>query len=87
MRYRLAGDCGCKDGGAFDLILANLIPSLIPNLSRKLPAYTNEGGMAIISGFSEHQTDGVSRLFEDNGFTIREHRTRENWSAFLMSRK
>lgn len=72
--------------GAFDLILANLVVSVLLRAGSKIPAHLNPGAKAVISGYGEKQGKEVETFFLDLGLELLERTTHSGWASLLMTR-
>jgi ribosomal protein L11 methyltransferase len=73
--------------GEVDLILANLVPSVLLRTGSEIPAHLNEHGLAIVSGFSANQSKEMEDFFARLGLRSTECLTSKGWGAFVMERK
>ena len=72
--------------GKVDLILANLVPSVLLRTGSGIPAHLNEQGRAIISGFGQNQSEEMEGFFAGLRLTTRERLESKGWRAFVMER-
>ncbi|MCX5879841.1 MAG: 50S ribosomal protein L11 methyltransferase [Deltaproteobacteria bacterium] len=97
MEYRALGNSDMKVSvisqgsweaveGKVDLILANLVPSVLLRTGSGIPAHLNEQGRAIISGFGQNQSEEMEGFFADFGLLVRERLESKGWRAFVMER-
>ncbi len=76
--------------GPFDLVLANVLPSVHEAIARDvLRLVSRSGGTLVLSGIPEERADEVARLYLEVGpvSLITEHRTKfEDWTAITCTR-
>ena len=76
--------------GPFDLVLANVLPSVHEAIARDvLRLVSRSGGTLVLSGIPEERADEVARLYLEVGpvSLIAEHRTKfEDWTAITCTR-
>lgn len=70
-------------GTDFDIVLANIVADVIIPLSGIVGQYIKKPGLFICSGIIEGRQDEVSAALEENGFSIVEHKTDEEWHCFV----
>ncbi|MDY7001277.1 MAG: 50S ribosomal protein L11 methyltransferase [Thermodesulfobacteriota bacterium] len=68
----------------YDLVLANLVASVLISVGARIPGYLKDGGLAVVSGFGENQSAEMRRLFEGLSLGIEREFTLDGWSAFLV---
>jgi ribosomal protein L11 methyltransferase len=74
------------DGGPWDLVLANLIASLLVTLSEELAAALRPGGRLLASGIFIDREPEVRSAFEASGLRIRERTGEGDWVALDVER-
>jgi ribosomal protein L11 methyltransferase len=72
--------------GKADLILANLVPSVLLRTGCEIPAHLSEQGRAVVSGFGRNQSQEMEDFFTRLGLRIAARLEREGWSALVMER-
>lgn len=72
-----------RAGGAFDLVLANLILGALLDLKDALLARTRPGGTLVLSGLLAEQADEVERAY---GLPTLERRRKGDWIALVMKK-
>jgi len=73
--------------GKFDLVLANLVASVLLRTGKLIPRHLTQSGTAVISGFGENQAEEMKRFFEEEaGLTVTRQFTLKEWSAFTMNK-
>jgi ribosomal protein L11 methyltransferase len=72
--------------GKVDLLLANLVPSVLLRTGSEIPAHLNKHGLAIVSGFGENQCEEMEDFFAGLRLTTRERLESKGWRAFVMER-
>ncbi|MBW2118646.1 MAG: 50S ribosomal protein L11 methyltransferase [Deltaproteobacteria bacterium] len=73
--------------GKFDLVLANLVASVLLRTGKLIPGHLTPSGAAVISGFGENQARDMKSFFEEQGLTVTRQFTHKGWSAFTMNIK
>ena len=72
--------------GKADLILANLVPSVLLRTGCEIPARLREQGRAVVSGFGRNQSQEMEDFFARLGLGSTACLEREGWSALVMDR-
>jgi ribosomal protein L11 methyltransferase len=72
--------------GRVDLILANLVPSVLLRTGAEIPAHLDQRGRAIVSGFGQNQSKDMEDFFAGLGLRTTERLEREGWGAFILER-
>ena len=73
------------EAGQFDLILANILSSVIRPLLPAFRAALRPGGRLIVSGILQGEAEDVDAAAEQAGFqVVDEDREEEWWSALLL---
>ena len=91
-RNRLARVIRAREGstpsgeGPFDVVLANLIASLLVTLADGLVADLRPGGTLLASGIFENREADVVAAFEARGLVIVERRAEGDWVALEVRR-
>ncbi len=70
-----------------DLILANLVPSVLLRTGAELPAHLVEQGRAVVSGFGRKQCSEMEDFFSSLGLKATERLDLNGWSALVMQRR
>lgn len=73
--------------GKVDLILANLVPSVLLRTGSKVPAHLDEHGLAIVSGFGPNQSKEMEDFFAGLGLRATERLERKGWRALILQRR
>ncbi len=73
--------------GQADLVLANIIATIIIDISPQLYAKTKPGGMLLASGIICDKADLVRKALTDAGFTIAQRRTKGDWVLLAALRQ
>jgi ribosomal protein L11 methyltransferase len=71
----------------YDLILANLVPSVHLRTGSRLPPFFKKGGLGIFAGFSLGQSDELEQLYMDLGLVTVEKGSLEGWGSLLMEKQ
>ena len=72
--------------GQFDLILANLIPSVLIRSAKKLNPLLSQEGALILSGFADTQTPQVVKVTTKLGWCCIKSYSRDGWTALSLIR-
>jgi len=70
---------------AYDLVLANLIGSLLQREAGSITALSASGGHLILSGFQLHEFDDVRAAFASAGWQIEARADAESWMALRLA--
>ena len=70
----------------YDLVLANLVTSVLLQAGKEMAPHLCKQGRAIVSGFSLKQAPDMRRFFTRQGLKIEDQTTTEGWAALLLSR-
>jgi ribosomal protein L11 methyltransferase len=73
--------------GKMDLILANLVPSVLLRTGAELPSHLVEQGRAVVSGFGRNQCSEMEDFFSSLGLKATERLDLNGWSALVMQRR
>lgn len=69
----------------YDLVLANVVPSVLYRTGKSIPNHMKKGGIAAISGFGENLMDEMAQFFSEAGLrTLRQFRL-ETWGGLLLA--
>jgi ribosomal protein L11 methyltransferase len=71
----------------FDLILANLVPSVLFRTGKEISNHLKKEGIVIVSGFGEKLLDEISNFFSEAGLLILERFSLKTWAALLMTHR
>jgi ribosomal protein L11 methyltransferase len=72
--------------GEFDLVLANLVPSVLLRSGCNIPKHLKAGGYAVIAGFGLKQMPDMARFFMDIGLSLERNMTLDDWGLLVMKR-
>jgi len=72
--------------GKVDLILANLVPSVLLRTGSEIPGHLAEEGRAVVSGFGRNQRQEMEDFFARLGLRSTERLDRDGWIALVMER-
>jgi len=72
--------------GKVDLILANLVPSVLLRTGSEIPGHLAEEGRAVVSGFGRNQCQEMEDFFARLGLRSTERLDRDGWIALVMQR-
>jgi len=72
--------------GKVDLILANLVPSVLLRTGSEIPGHLAEEGRAVVSGFGRNQCQEMEDFFARLGLRSTERLDRSGWIALVMER-
>ncbi len=70
--------------GQFDLVLANLVVSVLLRTGEHISGHLKDQGRAVVSGFGEHQARDMRRFFLDQGLVASLELTLDGWGAFVL---
>ena len=73
--------------GKFDLVLANLVASVLLRTGKLIPRHLTPSGGAVVAGFGENHAEEMKRFFEQAGLTVTRQFTLKGWTAFTMNKK
>jgi len=71
--------------GKFDLVLANLVVSVLLKTGKSIPRHLTPSGAAVVAGFGENQAKDIKCFFQEQGLTVTRQFTLKGWSAFTMN--
>lgn len=82
------GDAGraLAPGEGFDLVLANMISSVLLRAADGIAAAIRPGGLLVLSGVIEAHEAEVLAAFTERELTLRERRVAGDWVSFLLAR-
>jgi ribosomal protein L11 methyltransferase len=69
----------------FDLVLANLVVSVLLKTGKSIPRHLTPSGAAVVAGFGENQAKDIKGFFEEQGLTVTRQFNLKGWSAFTMN--
>jgi ribosomal protein L11 methylase PrmA len=72
-------------GGAFDAIIANVVPSVIYRTGKRVQNHLKPDGTAIVSGFGEKQMEEMESFFRSLGLFSQKRTTLKGWGALTLS--
>jgi ribosomal protein L11 methylase PrmA len=72
-------------GGAFDAIVANVVPSVIYRTGEGVKNHLKPEGTAIVSGFGEKQMTEMEDFLGSIGLFSQKRRTLKGWGALTLS--
>ena len=75
-----------KNGGAYDLICANIVADIIIRMTPDVAEYMNEKSVILASGIIVERADDVINTFEANGFRIVEKAEENGWCALVVAK-
>jgi ribosomal protein L11 methyltransferase len=75
-----------RPAGAFDLVLANLLPSPLIALCHSMRRALRPGGIAVLSGLLDHQAREVGTGYCAAGFRMLARNRRAGWTALTLIR-
>ncbi len=65
----------------FDLVLANVVPSVFCRMGPALTSLVARGGFIILSGFRNSQSEAMQFFLKHQGFGIKTKQSRQGWAA------
>ena len=69
----------------FDLVLANLVPSVLLKAAPCMTKLLNRQGLLITAGFPAEKNAEILRLLEENGLHLITESSLDGWGALLLS--
>ena len=72
-------------GGAFDVIIANLVPAVIYRTGKRIRNYLRPQGRIIVSGFGDSQAPEMESFFTSAGLFPQQRTTLKGWGALTLS--
>jgi ribosomal protein L11 methyltransferase len=72
--------------GKVDLVVANLVASVLLRSGSKIPAALEEQGRAVVSGFGQNQSQEMDDFFARLGLRTRERLVSKGWGALVMEK-
>jgi len=72
--------------GEFDLILANLVTSVLVKVLKKLVPLLAPDGTVILAGFADGQAPQVVKAVGRTGLTVSKSYSRAGWSGLMLTR-
>lgn len=73
-------------GECYDIICANIVADVILDLLTFVGNYLKPNGVFIVSGIIDLRAEEIIAAAKENGFTVAETKTRENWYAFVLKK-
>ncbi|MEJ2024222.1 MAG: 50S ribosomal protein L11 methyltransferase, partial [Deltaproteobacteria bacterium] len=70
----------------YDLIPANLVPSVLLRSGTAIPNRLQGHGAAVVSGFGKSRLDEMAAFFSEVGLTLHEGRSLKGWGVLLLVR-
>ena len=71
----------------YDLMLANLLPGPLLALAPAMRRAIKPGGVAVLSGLSNHQAREVAATYLASGFRLLERRQDGGWTVLVLERR
>jgi ribosomal protein L11 methyltransferase len=75
---------GAPFGGAYDLVLANIIARILIELADGLVAATNPGGTLILAGIIESREADVAAAYRERGCEVAGRRQEDDWVSLTL---
>jgi ribosomal protein L11 methyltransferase len=75
-----------RSPGAFDLVLANLLPGPLIELAPAMRCALRPGGIAVLSGLLDHQAREIAASYCAAGFRLLARRRRAGWTVLTVVR-
>lgn len=72
-----------KLGGAYDLVLANIVADVIIPLATHVPGFMKPDGIFVCSGIIDGREDETEAALKNAGLSILRHDRMEEWSCFV----
>ena len=70
-------------GGAYDLVVANIVADVIMGISPQVRPFLKEGGLFLCSGIIDDRADEVAQCLRRDGWDIVQTRQSEGWFSYL----
>lgn len=70
-------------GGGYDMVTANIVADVIIPLAAIARGFMAEDGVFIVSGIIDARRDEVENALEENGFTVTERNSMDEWNSFV----
>lgn len=68
----------------FDLIVANLVPSVLLSIGAGISRHLKMGGSVVVAGFRSGQTEMMTDFLARQGLQVRGRADSEGWAALLL---
>ena len=75
-----------RQAGAFDLVLANLLPGPLIALAPAMRRALTPGGIAVLSGLLDHQAREVAARYQAAGLRQLARSRRAGWTVLMVIR-
>ena len=72
--------------GIWDVVVANILSSILVTLSEQLVAHVRPGGRLLLSGILDEEADDVAHVFETLGVSEVDRHHLAHWVALVMER-
>lgn len=72
--------------GVYDLVVANIISSILMMIRSDLIRLVKPGGILVLSGVQAHEMAQFKEKFNQSRFTLLQEQTRGDWGAFVFQR-
>ncbi len=82
----LVGDLADKVSGKYDVICANIVADVVIRLFDNVGEFMHENTALIVSGIIDMRAADVEKAAIEHGFKIEQHRTREEWNAYILKK-
>lgn len=73
-------------GAPYDLIVANILPSVLDMLADDILSHSTTDGYVMLSGIQDDQVERVLARYMPAGFTETHRVSRENWTSLMLRR-
>jgi len=73
--------------GHYNLIMANLVPSVLFKAAARIGGLLNGHGLFITAGFPESNNKKVQHLFEQYGLNLQDEFSMDGWGALLLAKR
>ena len=74
------------EGGAYDLVCANIVADIIIRMTPDVGKYMKEGAVLLASGIIAERCDDVIACFEQHGFKVIELLTDNDWCGLAVAK-
>lgn len=76
-----------KESAPYDIVFANILARPLISMAKDMSASLKPNGYAVLSGFTDEQTDWVLSVYEKAGFKLVQTYQKEHWRAVLLQKK
>ena len=81
------GDLAEKISGKYSIVCANIVADVVIRLFDNVADFMLDDGVLIVSGIIDMRAEDVESAAYEHGFTIKEKLMREEWCAYILTKK